>query len=37
MRHDALKKALMGLTSVSEVRRITTAKEDFIVPEPSEC
>ena len=30
MRYDALKKALSGLISTSEVRRVTVAKEDFI-------
>jgi len=30
MRYDGLKKALTGLISTSEVRRVTVAKEDFI-------
>jgi type IV pilus assembly protein PilB len=29
MRYDALKKVLIGLTSTAEVRRVTTAPEDF--------
>jgi type IV pilus assembly protein PilB len=31
LRYDALKKALAGLTTTSEVRRVTVAREDFVV------